>query len=46
MFIDGTDETDNLNLPFHSEYRHTVYINSGAVYVHNATGVLTVRGDM
>jgi len=21
-----------------------VYINSGAVYVHNATGVLTVRG--
>ena len=33
MFIDGTDETDNLNLPFHSEYRHTVYINSGAVRV-------------
>ena len=46
MFIDGTDETDNLNLPFHSEYRNTVYINSGAVYVHNAIGVLTVRGDM
>ena len=46
MFIDGADETDNLNLPFHSEYRHTVYINSEAVYAHNATGVLTVRGDM
>jgi len=25
MFIDGTDETDNLNLPFHSEYRHRVH---------------------
>jgi len=46
MFIDGTDETDNLNLPFHSEYRHTVYITSAAVYEHTAPGVLPARGDM
>ena len=42
MFIDETDETDK----FESSLLNidTVYINSGAVYVHNATGVLTVRG--
>ena len=32
--------------PYQAPYCRFVYINSGAVYVHNAIGVLTVRGDM
>ena len=47
MFINGTDETDNLNLLFHSEYRHTVYINSEAVYLFKGkaqkTGFLAIE---
>ena len=46
MFIDETDETDKFesSLPFRTPTQ-CMYINSGAIYVHSATGVLTVRGN-
>ena len=45
MFIDETDETDKFesSLPFRTPTQY-MYINSGAIHVHSATGVLTVRG--
>ena len=44
MFIDETDETDKIWIFPSIPNIDTVYINSGVVYVHNATGVLSVRG--
>ena len=45
MFIGETDETDKIWIFPSIPNTDTMYINSGAICVHSATGVLTVRGD-